>query len=446
MMVNPAMGGCIHMIYRMLIPTIFAGLLFAQPVLGINVVDFGALANAKTDCTQAFQRALDKAGKTGETVYAPAGVYFFSGHIRVPSGVTLVGSWQGPPGRRTGTVLQVVEGHGDEAGTPFITLEGGAGVKGIVIEYPKQTADSDKPVPYPWTIRGLAEDCRVIDVLFYRAYQGIDFGTYPCSRPYIDGVYGSVLRRGIYLDGCVDVGRISNVHFTTFGFTYQGPMDKWKLANCEAFLIGKADWVWMHNCFALGVKIGFRFIRGMGGNGKRAGPPNYVQISNCGIDESDTPIIVEECSGLSFSQCVFKGKASRIEETNTQPVRFVQCNFSPVPGTRSLVEAAGKGRVSFTDCTFEFWDTLGDRSPALLADCTSFSVQGSEFGTDNKPSFILGDGSLKTQIRITSRVQSGLVIGNRLRYGKSIINESKGDVVISGNVTDDFDALTREPN
>lgn len=404
----------------------------------IDVMDYGATADGKTDNTAAFQKALDQAGKSGADVHVPAGVYRFNGHIRVPGAVTLVGSWHGPPSRYKGSVLQATEGRGKEDGPPFITLDGAAGINGLVIDYPEQTPNVPNPVPYPWTVRGLAEDCQVQNVILYRSYQAIDFGTYPCSRHFISGLYGSFLRRGIYIDGSVDVGRISNVHFTGFGFSYRGPMDQFKLKNGEAFIIGKADWMWIDNCFALGVKTGFRFLKGKGGNEKRTGPPNYVQITRCGIDESDTPLIVEEAAGISFSQCVFKGKASQIRPTNTHPVRFSQCNFSPMPGTESLVEARGKGRVSFTDCTFEFWDTTGIKAPALLADCASISVQGCEFGTGNAPSFKLGD-SIKRQIELTPNVVSGVIMGNRLRYGKSIVNNSKGNVEILANVTDNVD-------
>ena len=405
---------------------------------GLNVRDFGAVGDGATDDTAAFQKALDEAGKTGANVFVPAGRYLFAGHIRVPQAVTLLGTWQGPPARENGSVLLPTEGAGDEHGPPFITLEGGAGVRGLVITYPNQRIDPP-PDPYPWTIRGLAQDCRVQDVLLVRSYQAIDFGTYPCSRHYIDGVYGSPLRRGIYIDGSVDVGRVSNVHFTTFFFPYQGPLDRWKLANAEAFIVGKADWQWFTNCFALGYHVGFRFVRGTGGNDKQAGPPYFVEIRLCGIDESEHVMIVEECAGITVSQSVFKGFAVEIRDTNTHPVRFSQCNFSPMPGTRSLVEAGGKGRVSFVDCTFEFWDTLGDRSPALRADCVSLLVQGCEFGTHNRPSYVLGDGTLKRHIELTPNVRSAVISGCRFRYDTVIENRSNGDVVISDNVEDGFD-------
>jgi hypothetical protein len=417
----------------------------ALPVLSapspgaLSVRDFGAKGDGASDDTAAFQAALDEAGKTGTPVHAPAGRYRFAGHLKVPTGVTLVGTWQGPPSRETGTVLEPTEGRGQEDGTPFITLAGAAGVKGLVITYPQQVTVDPPPAPYPWTIRGLAQDCQVRDCLLVRPYQAIDFGTFPCSRHVIDGVFGSPLRRGIYIDGSIDVGRINNVHFSTFFFPFEGPLDRWKLEHAEAFIIGRADWEWITNCFAIGYNVGFRFFRGKGGEGKAAGVASYVAIAHSGIDLSGTPMVVEDCAGITVSQSVFKGRAIEVRDTNRMPVKFAECWFSPVPGTGSLVTAAGTGRVSFDDCTFEFWDTQGTSAPALLANCASVSVQGCEFGTHNRPSFMLG-GKVKRQVHLGEAVASGVIRGNRLRYGEHITNASGGRVTIGDNVVDDVDA------
>lgn len=410
----------------------------SQPPGALNVLDFGAQPDGKADNTAAFQAALDAARDGGTEVHAPAGRYWFKGHLVVPMGVTLTGTWHGPPARETGTVLCPTEGRGSEDGPAFITLEGAAGVKGLVITYPEQVTTEPPPAPYPWTIRGLGPDCQIQDCLLVRPFQAVDFGTHPCSRHTIDGLFGSPLRRGIYVDGSIDVGRISNVHFSSFFFPFQGPLDQWKLANAEAFIIGKADWEWISDCFALGYAVGFRFTTGKGGLEKAGGPPNYVAITRSGIDISGTPMVVEDCGGITVSQSVFKGKSIEIWDTNTRPVKFSQCWFSPVPGTGSLVEASGLGRVSFADCQFEFWDTQGTLAPALLGACASLGVTGCEFGTHNRPSFMLG-GRVKRQIELTEGVRSAVITGNRLRYGRHIVNRSRGKVKIKGNVVDEVD-------
>lgn len=73
----------------------------------LNVVDFGAKADGKTDCTEAFRKAIDALGARGGRVDVPAGEYVV-GEIRLKPGVTL----QGAPGysfRRTnaGTTLKL---------------------------------------------------------------------------------------------------------------------------------------------------------------------------------------------------------------------------------------------------------------------------------------------------------------------------------------------------
>src|ERR1700744_2597465 len=62
------------------------------------VNDYGAKGDGKTDDTAAFQKALDTAGQAGGgVVYAPRGNYFFAGHLNVPNGVTLKGTWESVP-------------------------------------------------------------------------------------------------------------------------------------------------------------------------------------------------------------------------------------------------------------------------------------------------------------------------------------------------------------
>lgn len=407
-----------------------------------NVLNYGAVADGITDCTPAFQKALNSVKKDGGIVYAPAGKYMFRGHLLIPSGATLTGSWQGPPARETGTILLATEGAGNPDGDAFVTLEGNAGIKGLIISYPDQPSDAETPTLYPWAIRGLAQDCQISDVMFIRAYKGVDFGTYPCSRFYINNLYGSVLSRGIYIDGSVDVNRMNNVHFSAWGCAAK--TNKWCRNNLEVITIGKADWLWMTNVFCFEASVGIRFINGKGGNGKPKGPSNYVQIAHSGFDDTTSPIIVEMCEVLNVSQSVFKGKSIEIRDTNTNTVKFSQCNFSPIYGTGTLVEAMGAGRVSFTDCTFEFWDTEGLMSPALKAGCVSLSVTDCEFGSHNRPSFVRGS-KLATQIELTPDVKSAVIRGNRLRFGKRIINKSKGNIIIKDNVVDDYDLPMFQP-
>lgn len=408
----------------------------------INIRDHGATGDGRSDETAAFQAALDLAGADGTPVYAPPGRYRFAGHLTVPTGVTLRGSWGGPPSRETGTVLIPTEGRGDEEGPAFVTLAGAAAIEGLVITYHEQVMEPP-PVPYPWTIRGLAQDCQVRNLLIVRPWQAIDFGTYPCSRHVIEGVWGSPLRRGIYIDRSIDVGRIRDIHFSSFFFPYEGPLDQWKRANAEALIVGRADWEWIDGFFALGYAVGMRFIPGGESDQPFDHVSHYVAISRSGIDISGQPMVVEQTAGITVSQSVFKGLAIEIREGNRGEVKFDQCWFSPVPGTGSLVESYGLGRTSFTNCTFEYWDTRAELRPALLAGGASLTVLGCEFGTHNRAPFYVGQEQ-KPQIELAPSLMSAVIRGNRLRYGAVIRNGSEGQVVIADNVVDELDAWPRE--
>ena len=77
-------------------------LCFLSPALAfavqLNVLDYGAIADGKTDNTAAFQQALNDAYKAGGgTVRVPAGTYLISSHLGVSYNTALVGDWEAPP-------------------------------------------------------------------------------------------------------------------------------------------------------------------------------------------------------------------------------------------------------------------------------------------------------------------------------------------------------------
>ena len=68
---------------------------FGEPYL--NVRNFGARGNGKTDDTAAIQKALDAAGRQGgNVVLLPRGEYLVRGYLHVPDDVTLQGVFRAP--------------------------------------------------------------------------------------------------------------------------------------------------------------------------------------------------------------------------------------------------------------------------------------------------------------------------------------------------------------
>jgi hypothetical protein len=139
----------------------------SAPGLHFNVRDFGAKGDGATDDTAPLQKALETAARGGGgIVFAPTGNYLVKGHLVVPDNVTLEGVFRAPTARsqNRGTTLLAVEGHGRADGEPFLFLHANSVLKGVTVFYPAQ--NSAKPVPYPWCVRGVGDNCTVLDTLW----------------------------------------------------------------------------------------------------------------------------------------------------------------------------------------------------------------------------------------------------------------------------------------
>jgi hypothetical protein len=368
--------------------------LSAQP----SVIDFGAVGDGKADDTAAFQRALDaqlEAG--GGTVYVPSGSYRVEGSLTVPADVTLQGTWAAPPTVSAyhepaddptadpllrGSVLLPVGGAGDPDGQAFITLGRNSTIRGLTIFYPDQTR-TNPPVAYPWTVRSSDDNASIVDVLMVNPYQAVDFGNQVSGRHYIRGLYADALYRGVFVDHCIDVGRIENVHLWPFWEPDPtSPLREFVAENGEAFIFGRTDWEYVTNCFALSYAVGFRFREGLG-TGPYAGPGN-VLLTQSGADHCSVAVQVDSVqghAGVSFSNSQIFGDIIVGPENNGM-VRFTGCGiFGSIDGARGVSAARidGLGRVSFSNCHFYSIHPDNQASPVLQVDGGRLSVVGCVF-------------------------------------------------------------------
>ena len=170
------------------------------------------------DNTQAIQSALDAAGADGGgVVYLPTGHYRVNGTLTIPSGVELKGSGDlMTVPKANGTVLETYHGEGNEAATPFITMERGSGLRGITINYPNQTS----PVAvkkYPYAVRGNA-DVYICNLAIRAAYRGVDLFTNKCDNHYVDYLAGHAFMNVIRVGGGSANGVISNIQCNTIAY------------------------------------------------------------------------------------------------------------------------------------------------------------------------------------------------------------------------------------
>lgn len=398
-----------------------------------NVLEFGAVPDGRTDCTAAFQRALDEAGRQGGgVVYAPRGQYRFEGSLQVPPGVTLRGVWESVPAHNgirdrglpkptdDGTTFLVTGGAGSEDGPPFITLNHNSTLQGVVIYYPDQDPETE-PKPYPWAIAMRGKNPAVLAVELLNPYQGIDASQN--ERHLIRDVHGQPLRRGILVDAIYDVGRIENVHFNPW-WSLRPRVRRWQQENGEAFIFGRSDWQYVFNTFCFGYNVGYKFVATRAGvcNG------NFLGI---GADDCYTAVVVEQSApyGLLISNGEFVSfhgpdpTMVRVESRHTGAVRFVNCAFwGPC---NQIARVAGQGTVGFSDCTFVQWDRNNEGRHALQIDGGHVLVRGCEFQAD------------KPQVRVGDAVRRAVIQGNLMRGRLAIDAPSRPGIVVRDNAAAD---------
>ena len=258
-----------------ILQTILVVLFFAEAALAqatadpkdhLDVAAFGAKADGTSDDTAAIQKALDAAGQQGGVVRLPAGKLLVAGSLKIPEGVALVGSNQAPVHIEplVGTVILATGGRDQEESPALFEMGDSSTVQGLTVFYPDQKPDDIHP--YAWTFHLQGGDNTVENVTLINSYNGIKIGPEPNVRHRIRSVSGCVLRRGIWLDSCSDIGRIENVQWHCHWWSSVKVGGDWEKIykymweNCEGFVFAKTDWEYVTNTFIFPANIGYRFI------------------------------------------------------------------------------------------------------------------------------------------------------------------------------------------
>lgn len=407
-----------------------------------DVRRLGAKGDGKTDDTAVFQKALNAAHEAGGGIVSvPAGRYLIASHLIVPKNVTLQGIFSAPPTTpwRTsaaglpelaGSVLLAVEGAGKAEGTPFIQLDHNATLKGIAVFYPDQR-DADPPTPYPWTASSAltgADNCAILDVLLINPYQAVDFGGRHTGRHFIRNLNAAPLHRGLFIDHCLDVGRVENVHFWPFwGAT--GAAAEFRRKQGKAFVIGRTDWQHLTNCFCIDYETGFQFIRCISAAPAYQGGGN-AQIVGGGADGCNRAVHVVEMqghSGTRFTNSQIYGDII-VEAANQAPLQFSACGlFGSVYGGNGvgLARIEGGGKVSFNDCHIHCIDPRNTARPLIHAKAGRLQVRGCEF---------LDGHAARDHIVLEEGVASAMIGDNTSRAAFHVINRARGRTVIHDNL------------
>ena len=321
--------------------------------------NFNIAADGKTDDTQAIQNMLDAKHKSGGgAAKLPAGKYLVSGSLKIPEGVTLLGAAHSPSYIEplVGTVILATGGRGKEDGAALFELGNSSAVMGLSVYYPEQKLSDI--VPYPWSFHMIGGDNTVENVTLVNSYNGIQVGPEGNVRHRIRSVCGCVLRRGILVDSCTDIGRIENVQFHCHWWSSAqtggdfGKVREYMWKNCEAFIFGRTDWEYVTNTFVFPVNIGYRFIA------TKSGAMNG-QLCGAGADEAQRCMLIERIQpmGLLVTNGQFVAThgenpvSIEIGPECEGSVRLVNCAFWG-PADQNLISRS-KSFVSLSDCYFE---------------------------------------------------------------------------------------------
>ena len=424
----------------------------SQSVAGqVNVVDYGALGDGRTDNTAAFQRAIDALTASGGKVLIPVGQFLVKGSVTIKDGVTLAGLNETSlaPGPLKGSVILATGGRDDEAAMPLFVMESSTAVRGLTIFYPDQKAEDIHP--YPWSISMNVKnpdeqtrvfDCVVEKITLINSYNGIQVGPAHNGRHRIYEVYGCALRRGIRVDNTRDIGRIENIHLHCVYWRKAVTNGNWDKAfgfmqtNLEAFVFGRTDWEYVNNTFVFPAKVGYRFIETPDGacNGQFAG---------IGADATETCVVIESLQpqGLLISNGEFNshrvGRSTQVvvEKNCRGNIRFVNCGFwGPV---EQNVVLEGPSFLSFTDCYFS--NDYATTNYSVVASAGKLQVQNCTFDArskQRKPGNAWTQADVRKQpgsVWLKPGLEHAVIRGNNGFYGVNIRNELGEKAILADN-------------
>ena len=350
---------------------------YTATVYRANVRDFGAVADGKTDSTQAFQAAIDAvAEKGGGVLFVPAGQYAFFGSLTVRQKVLLAGEYDAsaPAGGPLGTVLCLYDRTAS-----FLRLDVSSGVRHLAFWYPEQSLDA--VIPYPAAIQQCGTEIVLAEELrFINAYEVFDFAdpAHPNSLQTVRGITGTVLHRFLKVDRSWDITRVEDVRLSPEYWAASGlpgapgreALAGYTRAHAIGIEAGMIDWYYFTDLTFVALE------RGLYWNGSNNGQLFALTMEDCTYG-----MVAEKTNGIGSMM-----NASRIDARRHAlwfPARYTRavysfsdCTFS---GDAGAVRMDGDGALMLSRCT-----VIGGDAPAVtlaggtaaLADCALHSSAG----------------------------------------------------------------------
>ena len=383
-----------------------------------------------TDCTAAFQAALNDAALVYGSALAPDGAYLLEGYVEIPPNTALRGTGMHRKIDERGSVLYLTANKGNASAQAQISVSDGATLAGVAITYPDRLL-TNPPTAYPFAVR-MGPYSTVKHCYFLYAYQAIDVewtSWYGFSSAFtIEDVRGVFLHTGIAVDRCADFSHIKDI----VGFAAATPgLVAYQKANAVLLRIGRADNIAVSNVKAIFHKTGVHLVSTASGR-------CYGTFSDVGFDLCENGFDIEATGypgviingflsgqdGSPAPRHAIVGRASAVTPTAADTAYVIVNGLEVWGNAETPVLWQNAGTLKINSGRFVEWyaDTY-----AVDASRGSVSVQNSSFmagyvGHSGTP-------TLSTKaIRFTSGVSRGVATGNDLN-GRSISNAAVASTV-----------------
>ena len=383
-----------------------------------------------TDCTAAFQAALNDAALVYGSALAPDGAYLLEGYVEIPPNTALRGTGMHRKIDERGSVLYLTANKGNASAQAQISVRDGATLAGVAITYPDRLL-TNPPTAYPFAVR-MGPYSTVKNCYFLYAYQAIDVewtSWYGFSSAFtIEDVRGVFLHTGIAVDRCADFSHIKDI----VGFAAAAPgLVAYQKANAVLLRIGRADNIAVSNVKAIFHKTGVHLVSTASGR-------CYGTFSDVGFDLCENGFDIEATGypgviingflsgqdGSRATRHAIVGRASAVTPTAADTAYVIVNGLEVWGNAETPVLWQNAGTLKINSGRFVEWYA---GTYAVDASRGSVSVQNSSFmagyvGHSGTP-------TLSTNaIRFTSGVDRGVATGNDLN-GRSISNAAVASTV-----------------
>jgi hypothetical protein len=383
-----------------------------------------------TDCTAAFQAALNDAALVYGSALAPDGAYLLEGYVEIPPHTALRGTGMHRKIDERGSVLYLTANKGNASAQAQISVRDGATLAGVAITYPDRLL-TNPPTAYPFAVR-MGPYSTVKHCYFLYAYQAIDVewtSWYGFSSAFtLEDVRGVFLHTGIAVDRCADFSHIKDI----VGFAAAAPgLVAYQKANAVLLRIGRADNIAVSNVKAIFHKTGVHLVSTASGR-------CYGTFSDVGFDLCENGFDIEATGypgviingflsgqdGSPSTRHAIVGRASAVTPTAADTAYVIVNGLEVWGNAETPVLWQNAGTLKINSGRFVEWYA---GTYAVDASRGSVSVQNSSF----LPGYVghSGTPTLSTNaIRFTSGVARGVATGNDLN-GRTISNAAVASTV-----------------